>query len=356
MNDVYVGDEKLISTTRASELSGYSKDYIGQLCREDKIECRRISGHWYIDEESLTAYQKPSTVENTTNTDEQSQEKKPYGIKVGNVRDDTFMYDGVEYIATSRAADLTGYAQDYIGQLARNGEVAARKVGRRWFIGRKSLLEHKKKSDAMLATVQAQAAGFGVEHASSEVEAESIESNNESEDTEIEINKNVEPGDIHFNVRYVAEGDKELMPRVPERKSDSREYANDDISSFPQHAVFSARSKPSRLDQNAVIEEKHNETESRKARKALVRESRESTFRPLSPVKKKKRMPIVLFIVLFFIVIASGAAYYVYQFGVPSTDVPKQLKRFLPVEQLREAQDAFGGFVPGREVEYQSVK
>ena len=39
-----------------------------------------------------------------------------------------------KYISTRRAAKLTGYAQDYVGQLVRQGKVKATKVGKAWFV------------------------------------------------------------------------------------------------------------------------------------------------------------------------------------------------------------------------------
>jgi hypothetical protein len=47
-----------ISSSRAHEISGYSKDYIGQLCRGKKIEARMIGRSWYVNEESLLKHKK----------------------------------------------------------------------------------------------------------------------------------------------------------------------------------------------------------------------------------------------------------------------------------------------------------
>lgn len=347
MNDVYVGDEKLISTTRASELSGYSQDYVGQLCREEKIDCRRISGHWYVDEQSLTKYQKePQTAEMSQ---EAQSEKKAYGIKVGNVRDDTFTYDGIEYIATSRAAEITGYAQDYIGQLARNGEVEARKVGRRWFVGRASLVEHKKKSDAMLAAVQAEAAGLGAKEANNEG-AEIVE----SEETEIEIHKNAEPGDIHFNVRYVSESDKELIPRVPERVVNKSEYAPRDIPQESPQATRNSFSQREPVLSREKTAQNPNETESRMVRKAIVRENREAAFQPTKREKRTARSFTFFTALVAGILIVVAISYYVYRYGVSLSWFSSILEQVSSFESMQSFQEAFGDFLPGKEVEYSS--
>lgn len=47
---------------------------------------------------------------------------------------DELQLSGKKYISARRAAELTGYAKDYIGQLARGGKVAATKIGRAWYV------------------------------------------------------------------------------------------------------------------------------------------------------------------------------------------------------------------------------
>lgn len=45
--------KKYISAIRASSISGYNSDYIGQLCRKNLIDCRRVGRSWFVSEESL---------------------------------------------------------------------------------------------------------------------------------------------------------------------------------------------------------------------------------------------------------------------------------------------------------------
>jgi len=47
--------------------------------------------------------------------------------------------EGREYISSSRAAEITHYTSDYIGQLCRGGKLSAQIVGRSWFIEVESL-------------------------------------------------------------------------------------------------------------------------------------------------------------------------------------------------------------------------
>ncbi len=54
--NLFFNKKKYLSTQAASALTGYSRDYIGQLAREGKIESTRVSRVWYVEEESLLKY------------------------------------------------------------------------------------------------------------------------------------------------------------------------------------------------------------------------------------------------------------------------------------------------------------
>ncbi len=49
---IYQGN-RYISVRRASMLTGYARDYIGQLCRSKKVNARLIGRNWYLLEEGL---------------------------------------------------------------------------------------------------------------------------------------------------------------------------------------------------------------------------------------------------------------------------------------------------------------
>ncbi len=56
---------------------------------------------------------------------------------------DELTLDGETYVSSKRAAKITGYAKDYIGQLCREGRVKARQVGRNWYVLESSIREHR---------------------------------------------------------------------------------------------------------------------------------------------------------------------------------------------------------------------
>jgi hypothetical protein len=56
---------------------------------------------------------------------------------------DELLIDDKKYLSTKRAAKVTGYAKDYVGQLCREGRVPARLVGRSWYVLESALHDHR---------------------------------------------------------------------------------------------------------------------------------------------------------------------------------------------------------------------
>ena len=56
---------------------------------------------------------------------------------------DELLIDDKKYLSTRRAAKVTGYAKDYVGQLCREGRVKARQVGRSWYVLETDIREHR---------------------------------------------------------------------------------------------------------------------------------------------------------------------------------------------------------------------
>ena len=53
MDDLVLNGRKYISSKRASEITGYAKDYIGQLARSGKLDAKRFGRAWYVNEDDL---------------------------------------------------------------------------------------------------------------------------------------------------------------------------------------------------------------------------------------------------------------------------------------------------------------
>ena len=62
---------------------------------------------------------------------------------------DELVIEGKKLISSKRAAELTGYARDYVGQLVRMGRVSGRRVGRAWYVDEEELRFHKNSESAI---------------------------------------------------------------------------------------------------------------------------------------------------------------------------------------------------------------
>ena len=134
--------KKYISSKRASKVSDYSSDYIGQLCRAGKLDGKMFGHTWFITEESLVAHQAISaSAESFKNR--ALNFKKLSSSKTG-VDEDTSS-DEVGRISARRAAEISGYSADYIGQLCRSGKLDAKMIGHTWFVTEQSVFAHMRK-------------------------------------------------------------------------------------------------------------------------------------------------------------------------------------------------------------------
>ena len=61
---------------------------------------------------------------------------------------DELILDDVKYISVKRAAEITQYSRDYIGQLCREGKILANRIGRNWYVAEKSIIRHKTENSA----------------------------------------------------------------------------------------------------------------------------------------------------------------------------------------------------------------
>jgi len=68
MEELFFKGQRFISSKRASEITGYTKDYIGQLCRAEKIDARLVGRNWYVSEESVVKHRGGDAKEQQTRT------------------------------------------------------------------------------------------------------------------------------------------------------------------------------------------------------------------------------------------------------------------------------------------------
>ena len=154
VGDISLDGKQYISSKRASDLSDYSQDYIGQLARGGYIDAKRVGGMWYISMDSLTSYK------DSAETAKSFAEKVASPVSPANEVESLISFDGKDYISAARASQLTGYNSDYVGQLARGGKILSRQVGNRWYVEQDGILAHKQEKDALFAAVQSESVGI----------------------------------------------------------------------------------------------------------------------------------------------------------------------------------------------------
>ena len=148
--EIDLGGAIYVSSKRAAEITGYAQDYIGQLARTGAVIGKRISGLWYIQKDSLNQHKERADLFKPT----------PPGPTDSTVMDSVVSFEGKDYISAQRGAKVTGYAADYVGQLARSGKITSRQIGNRWYVDREALVAHKKHNDGLLAAVQTESVGL----------------------------------------------------------------------------------------------------------------------------------------------------------------------------------------------------
>lgn len=53
MEEILIDERKYISSKQAAKITGYAKDYVGQLCREGYIPARKVGRSWYVLESAI---------------------------------------------------------------------------------------------------------------------------------------------------------------------------------------------------------------------------------------------------------------------------------------------------------------
>lgn len=53
MDEILIGEKNYISSKRAAKVTGYAKDYVGQLCREGRVPARLVGRSWYVLETAI---------------------------------------------------------------------------------------------------------------------------------------------------------------------------------------------------------------------------------------------------------------------------------------------------------------
>lgn len=278
--DITVDGMTFISSKRASELSGYTQDYIGQLARTGKLVARRIGGLWYVVEDSLRQHKEVA----------ESYVPTPPAPHTAARSDSVVTFEGKAYTSAAKAAKTCGYHPDYVTQLARSEKIDSRHVGNRWYVDLAALKAHKKEKDALLAEVQSIAVGI---RPHPDAAPDALTSPEQPE----KVIEGATFDELHFTYKPAQAG--HLLPPLPAKEP----------SSFSNHAIAQD------LDVHDAPEK--NVIPIRIVRGSLAEKSPELTTLSLNNGKKSHKTLYKVIFPLFF-VSAVAAAYYFRAFEIIS--------------------------------------
>jgi hypothetical protein len=206
------------------------------------------------------------------------------------------------FISSKRASEITGYAKDYIGQLAREGRVTATLVGRGWYVLESSIREHRfgkaeirpqieapapqkaplsslggtwtaprytvEKTPTILHTV-GPIVSPGVDVFSTENTSESLETEENTEEKELPVLTDMQSAwQDWFKTREIAEDSKEeavLISRIPEEAPQDSPEPQEEVSPVTLHVrreelAQSVESLPEAVEEISVSEEEMKPT------------------------------------------------------------------------------------------------
>lgn len=66
MDELFIGEKKYISSRQAAKITGYAKDYVGQLCREGRVPARLVGRSWYVLESAVKDHRFGTTEEKSS--------------------------------------------------------------------------------------------------------------------------------------------------------------------------------------------------------------------------------------------------------------------------------------------------
>lgn len=77
MDEITIGDKVYVSSKRAAQITGYAKDYVGQLCREGRVEARLVGRNWYVLDSAIREHRFGKSEEKTTSNEPEQRIEDP---------------------------------------------------------------------------------------------------------------------------------------------------------------------------------------------------------------------------------------------------------------------------------------
>ena len=144
----YFMNNNFLAVSTASRYSNYHSDYLTQMCRKGLLTCRQISKVWFISLGSLENYLKRQKKQAKLSKYEIERELVQLNENLSG--ESSFFIADKNYVDSDTASKISSYNRDYLTQLARSGDIKAKKIGKVWFFEEESLRKHmqrQKRSD-----------------------------------------------------------------------------------------------------------------------------------------------------------------------------------------------------------------
>lgn len=209
---------------------------------------------------------------------------------------DELIIQGKKYISSKRAAEISGYAKDYVGQLIRSGKLHGVRFGRAWYVDEMELMKHAGK-DAKAP-----------ETGSLTVQALEYQSQASIPHTAY---PNVQLPSTWQQVKYM-EDESDLLPRLSEitenNKSNTEDSSGQKIQLRTQKAHSTGRISNSAAENSRVANLMQDvQIKSPMVRVAQPQRIQKTSFkaRAAVPIKRQSQLPMVP-ITAAFAVIAIG--------------------------------------------------
>lgn len=77
MDEILIEEKKYVSSKQAAKLTGYAKDYVGQLCREGRVPARLVGRSWYVLESAISDHRFGNPVESKDENTKETKEPIP---------------------------------------------------------------------------------------------------------------------------------------------------------------------------------------------------------------------------------------------------------------------------------------
>src|SRR3989344_550422 len=153
------GQKSYISLSEAGKLSGYSAEYLRQLCVKGELDGQKVGNAWVITQDALDSFLQKNNVS--------PQEKAA-------LRSDSFSYPTLfgldqnkalenkpsiipgrgSFITLSEASRLSGYSAEYLRQLIVKQKVLGQKIGNAWMTTPEAVSQFKQKDLGLAPTMQ----------------------------------------------------------------------------------------------------------------------------------------------------------------------------------------------------------